>query len=243
MGIRDYGREVAELAVEWGTGTGIMADTQTVRVRGAEADFRVRNHTERWRAGALMDERAVVDRVLRAVGPDTTFWDVGSAVGTYAVLAAVRGADCVAIEPAPPNHDRLRENIALNGVGDRVQVVPAALGAAEGIAELELADERAGVGRHRIRDGGDVAVPVRRGDDLDAPAPDVIKIDVEGGEREVLAGMPDALAHARFVVVEVHPQHGVDPERVREQVRDAGLSIDHIRLDRDEIYVVGTRES
>jgi len=66
-------------------------------------------------------------------------------------------------------------------------------------------------------------VPVARGDSLDLPPPDVIKIDVEGAELAVLDGFGQLLQAARAVYVEVHDLD--EREDVLQTLRDRGLEI------------------
>jgi hypothetical protein len=57
--------------------------------------------------------------------------------------------------------------------------------------------------------------------------PDVLKIDVEGGEYHVLLGGRRCLAHARLVCLEVHfdelPKFGASYEMVLAPLMEAGL--------------------
>ncbi len=74
--------------------------------------------------------------VLRDAGrliESGTFVDVGAHVGTSLVPALTRHgfARAVAVEPDPDNVRLLRANVALNGLYERVTVVPAALSSAD----------------------------------------------------------------------------------------------------------------
>jgi hypothetical protein len=111
-------------------------------------------------------------------------------------------------------------------------VVEAALADADGEMPLAISGEAGETSR--IGDApGAITVRVARGDTLLAegvPAPDVLKVDVEGYEGDVLDGMPAALRSARAVVVEVHFAALIDrgrprePLRILELLRGQGLS-------------------
>lgn len=61
--------------------------------------------------------------VVHFLRPGDLFGDIGANAGSYTVLAAaVAGARVVAVEPVPEAAERLRANLELNGVADRVAV-------------------------------------------------------------------------------------------------------------------------
>jgi FkbM family methyltransferase len=139
-------------------------------------------------------EMAFVLHLLRA---DDLFVDVGANAGAYTLLAcAARGAAGVAIEPVPEAFERLRANVALNGVGDRVRLCNCAAGERAGVLPFE-----AGMGpMSRVALPGErgpavAEVEVRTLDALlERDAPTMIKIDVEGFETAVLAGARETLS-------------------------------------------------
>ena len=160
-------------------------------------------------------------RALEAtLGPGGVFYDVGANIGFYATLAGRLvgpGGRVVAFEPFGESAARLRNNMALNGFGDRLTLVEAA--ASDRAGDCRLAMGRDAM-RHRLGDGeaaAGVVVPLVTLDgcraERDLPPPDVVMIDVEGAECDVIRGMRGTIAECRPVVlVEVH----YIPEAVRE---------------------------
>ncbi len=177
------------------------------------------------RFGPVEDELAVLPRLVR---PGDVCLDVGAKHGAYAlVLAAASGpaGRVVAFEPLPGPRRVLRVGRRLLGAG--VEVVPAAVAAAPGRAELLLpvrrgrsvpgrtflADGSVGLGsnaefrRHR-RVPADVTT-------LDAwwtasaeGRVDVVKIDVEGAEAAVLRGGERMLRARRpILLIELEDRH------------------------------------
>ncbi|TAJ41542.1 MAG: FkbM family methyltransferase [Reyranella sp.] len=152
-----------------------------------------------------------LDRLLK---PGMVFVDVGANDGYYTLFAARRiGPEgrIVAVEPSSRERGHLERNIARNGVGN-VEIVPAALGAAPGHADLHLA-HGVHTGHNTLgRFAHDDVVParvervpvetldgvVRR---LALPRVDVVKIDVEGGEANVIAGARTVLQSMRPVLM------------------------------------------
>jgi FkbM family methyltransferase len=157
------------------------------------------------------NEFAFLDRMLR---PGMVFVDVGANDGYYTLFAARRvGASgrVVAAEPSSRERAHLQRNLGRNGL-DNVSVVPAAIGAAVGIADLHLAH---GVHAGHNTLGGfahdDVVraslerVPVEPLDSVIArlglARVDFMKIDVEGAEASVIAGAQAVLTTMRPVLL------------------------------------------
>jgi FkbM family methyltransferase len=137
-----------------------------------------------------LHEAAEMGFVLHALLPGELFVDVSANVGAYTVLAAgAVGARVVAAEPVPATFDALRRNVAINGIGDRVRAVQCGLAAKAG--ELAFTNDLDSV-NHVVVSGdgrGTMRVPVLTLDALCGDeTPAVIKVDVEGFEREVIAG-------------------------------------------------------
>ena len=128
--------------------------------------------------------------------PGEVLYDVGANVGAYTLLAAVAtpGVRVVSFEPSPANFAALCANLELNEVTESVTPVPLALGDQPGSAALDPNGARPGDSpRLRAHPApGAVRVLVDRLDDaverFDLQPPDHVKLDVDGGELEVLAG-------------------------------------------------------
>ena len=138
------------------------------------------------------------------VPPGALVFDIGANIGNYALLFERLGARVVAVEPQAALAAKLTRRFRGH---PRVRVVRTALGAAPSTAVLhkapglsEIASLRADVSeRSRFASGHAFSetesVPVATLDSLIAAhgRPAFCKIDVEGFEREVLAGLTQAL--------------------------------------------------
>lgn len=138
-------------------------------------------------------EHAFLDRYLR---PGDRVLDIGANVGTYTLALAGRvgpAGHVDAFEPCGRTLDRLRENVALNGLTN-VTVHAFALGDVNGKVRFTTGLD---VTNH-IAAGGDEAgsaeVDCRRLDDVTAGPYSFAKMDVEGAEPLVFAGAPRLLA-------------------------------------------------
>lgn len=140
--------------------------------------------------------------------------DVGANWG-YFTLAAAHwvGASgrVLAFEPEPRLFEMLRENAARNDLRC-VSVLPFAVAAAPGDVALQAFEERNGNwGTSAISDAGSVRCQaVALDDHLDTEnvaRVDLLKIDVEGGELDVVKGMARGLStrRYRYILLECHP--------------------------------------
>jgi FkbM family methyltransferase len=158
--------------------------------------------------------------LLHFLRPDDLFLDIGANVGTYTVLSAkVCQANCWSFEPSAPTLACLRENIAVNGIADRVTVHDFALGAENG--EVHFTRELGAM--NKVVDGPDAgteSVAIKRLDDVIAGAsPIMMKIDVEGHEPALFAGAAKTLAHPSLLALEIETVEGA----MAQQLSDAGF--------------------
>jgi FkbM family methyltransferase len=129
----------------------------------------------------------------------------------------------VAFDGDPENVERLRIHCARNGLQSRLRVVHAVVwsrSASEGIAFRRgtTAKSQGGVEadgtRPVLATGEIIAVPAITLDDFVAavgPPPQLIKVDVEGGEYEVLRGGAKLFATQRpLIIAEVHHQQAAE---------------------------------
>lgn len=192
----------------------------TVRVAsGALAGARLSLdlHTEKdyWLGTYEVDLQAAI---MEFVKPGMVAYDVGANIGYISLLLARRVGEMgqvFAFEALPANLDRLRGNLVLNDMQDRVQVVPAAVVERERRVSF-LVGPSTGTGKVAGSAGRqempyDQSVDVR-GLSLDDfvykeshPAPQAVKIDIEGGEVLAIPGMECLLREAKPVVfLELH---------------------------------------
>jgi FkbM family methyltransferase len=126
-------------------------------------------------------------------------YDVGAFHGILTMFFAVRCKQVVSYEPNQANHARLIENIRLNRLCN-IEVRPFGVGAQPGSGRLHYAPVMSGGGTLDPHAMGPVSqhVEVTTLDrDIAAsrlPAPDLIKIDIEGWELEALRGARETLA-------------------------------------------------
>ena len=192
----------------------------------------------------LGDERPLLSKLLQVVKSGDIFYDVGAGLGLYTVFLARRVGDrghVVAFEPDTQRLAMLKFNLQLNDCTN-VSVFQTALGRRTSVVSLE---EGRTVECRENNDRGISGQYIRvvRGDDFvvqtGLPIPNALKIDVDGFEGEVLAGLQRVLKDQRckFLVCEVHlpwlpPQ--TDEATIMAMIREAGFV--HIEIRRKGRY-------
>jgi FkbM family methyltransferase len=128
---------------------------------------------------------------LHVLGSGSLFVDIGANAGSYTLLAAkAAGSRVVAFEPVPSTYERLRANIALNGINGLVRAHNMAVGAQPGFVGFTVDEDST---NHAVPGGGEggpgVQVAVLPLDDvLAGERPELVKVDVEGYELPVVRG-------------------------------------------------------
>jgi FkbM family methyltransferase len=151
------------------------------------------------------------------VRPGAVIYDVGANIGYVSLLLAKAAGETgkvFAFEALPENGGRWRKNIGLNGMEARMSLIPRAVTQTAGpVRFLVHASGAMGkaVGSAGRQDEyqSEISVP---GISLDEfvyvqgnPAPQVVKMDIEGGEVMALPGMRRLLAEAcPLMLMELH---------------------------------------
>lgn len=172
---------------------------------------------------------------------DDVLFDVGANIGLYSLYAAHRHPHMrvASFEPEYSNLHLLRDNVAENGVTERIAIYPVALGDENRLTFLHVQDLHPGAALHTVSD--ERTLPATRTDrpvvgregivqmTLDAFVeqtglqPTCMKIDVDGNERQVLAGATTTLASPAFRSMLIELPSGVEREPCAAQLSAAGL--------------------
>lgn len=165
----------------------------------------------RVRLGDLQTDVGFYKSIEKFLFPGAVFWDVGAFVGylsAYFAHPRFKLAAIHAFEPNPANVAHLRALFKSGGV---TSIHPFALGRTDQTLNLSMPARGGSSTSSLVRKcggGGSVPVQVRRGDsvrkELELPMPDVIKIDVEGFEPEVIAGLSETIQKHRPVIFFEH---------------------------------------
>jgi FkbM family methyltransferase len=182
-------------------------------------------------------EPELADAVREFVLPGMTVYDVGANIGYVSLLlahATRSNGQVFAFEALPANVERIRCNIALNHLEDRITLVSQAV--ADKGGELTFyVHESVGMGKVAGSAGrreehyqAEITVKTLSLDEFayqdGNSAPDVVKMDIEGGEVLALPGMQRILhEHHPLLLLELH---GPESEKVAwETLTEAGYSL------------------
>ena len=193
-----------------------------------------RTHVEYFRQRARY-ERDWLRFIGQGMAGGAGFIDIGAHAGIFTIAAAQAFPDrqVIAVEPLPANFEWLLRNIRLNRL-DNVEPVRAAVSDRSGSVPFFVNPLQDGGGSLRAFDSyrtGNVAVDARayqqahprfqervpvetRGLDELVRGPSVLKVDVEGGELEVLRSGSEALRSGWIDMAVIE----LDEETVRETV-------------------------
>jgi len=191
------------------------------QLKGARFLLDLQREKDYWLGTYEMELQAGITALVK---PGSTAYDLGANIGYISLLLARCAGDhgrVYAFEALPANQDRLKQNIQLNSLDNQVIVVPAAVsnrsevlrfmvGPSGGMGKVE-----GSAGRHNIEYAETIEVNGIALDDFvyrdGQPAPDVIKIDIEGGEILALPGMRRVLKEKRPVLfLELHGPEAAD---------------------------------
>lgn len=193
-----------------------------VEVGGTRATFRVTSPDVAFEVHQNVANEAPVIRSFQAAAtPDDVFYDVGAGIGSFGCFVGQTAGHTVAFEPTEPRYGLLQENLDRNGID--CTTVQAALGEETGAREAnEFVD-----------------ADVVNGDELRAdaglPAPDLLKIDVDGPELHVVRGLAGTLQHSvRLVWIEVHPnrlrRRGHSIEDLESTLEGFGFQVERVSI-------------
>lgn len=163
-------------------------------------------------------EPELLHALKELVKPGWVAYDLGANIGYISLLLArLVGAEgrVFSFEALPANLERLRLNVQLNALEERVTAIPGAVGNSTEAVQFLLGPSddtgkaQGSAGRQELAYGQAISVPGIILDEfvytLGNPPPSVVKIDIEGGEVLALPGMRRILAEARpLVCLELH---------------------------------------
>ena len=212
--------------VETGRGTLLFKQLRGSFVASAVSRF----HTDEPETLAWIDSFA----------PGETLWDVGANVGLYSLYSGLGGRNPVlAFEPSGFNFGLLVEHVALNGLGRFVSPFCVALGQVERrLAHLHMRHTDAGHGSNALGEARNTfgafeavfeqAIPACSVDDFrelfSLPAPDHIKIDVDGIEVDIVRGAEKTLPAVKSLLIEIEGETGLThAAEIEQRLAVAGL--------------------
>ena len=202
-------------------------------LQGMRVALNMKTEKSRWLGTYEPELDAAVKKFVRL---GMAVYDVGANIGYVSLWFAKAVGDngkVFAFEPLPENAERVRKNIGLNGLSNVTVVQAAVIDARRDVTfyqhdSVGMGKAEGSAGRDDQQYKASFSVP---GIDLDSyvfedhhPLPDVIKIDIEGGEVMALPGMRRVLREAKpILMLELH---GPESERVAwQELTQLGYSL------------------
>lgn len=181
-------------------------------------------------------DKAFTNFLVKTVKPGQRCFDVGANLGVFTVLMGYLvgpSGSVTAYEVSPRVLPFLRDNVAFNYLGDRVQIMERAAYSREDVVDFHatlrfqgngslVPHDRSYVEEYLVDEFETMSVPAEALDDRIGREPvDLVKIDVEGAEPDVFAGMEASLEAGlvRTVVFELLR------ERIRDRMEDFGKTL------------------
>jgi FkbM family methyltransferase len=188
-----------------------------VNYKGLNFKLDIKTKREIKRANEIFHEESLLEKLFDNIHDGDQVYDVGANIGVISTLLAKHknsvNVKIASFEPEPRNFSQLKKNIVLNGLEGKVVPHQMALGKEKGSIGLFIRGYE-GEGRHSILASkgstGTVNVEVETCSafvEKTGLVPDLIKIDVEGAEGHVLAGMEDLIKthkKPRAIFLEIH---------------------------------------
>jgi FkbM family methyltransferase len=182
-------------------------------------------------------EEEVLDAILSNTGPNECVWDVGANFGLHCITLKhlVPKMEVVAFEPNPLQSARIQLNCRENDIN--IAICCFGLGAEDGVHALHVRNSgNSGLSSFQpwqdVQYEGSILAQVRSAFSLvangQAPAPNAIKLDVEGFELAVLQGLnlPKLKSVTTIVYESGDAAHG---EAAGKLLVDAGFEIRPVR--------------
>jgi FkbM family methyltransferase len=221
--------------------TNAMNHTRHVQHNGVQLQFTVPNALNEYRAATFATKEPETLEWVDAIGDGAVLWDIGANVGLYSCYAA-RHRNCrvFAFEPSVFNLELLARNIFLNGLTDRITIVPLPLSDGCTISTLNMSTTDWGgalsaFGQSFGHDGKPLdkvfefrTIGLSMTDAIEllgVPAPDFVKIDVDGIEHLILKGGGPVLAGVKSVLVEINDTFEEQARDTTHYLSEAGLTL------------------
>ena len=209
---------------------------------GAHAmQFLAPNALNLYRAQTFASKEPDTLRWIEGLPQGSVLWDIGANIGLYSVYAAkASGCEVYAFEPSVYNLELLAGNIHINGVHERVTIVPIALAATSGVDAFRMSNVEPGGALSSfgatfdqtgqpLRNVLEYRMPGMTAPDVIAhlgiPAPDHLKIDVDGIEHLILRGCGPVLRAAQSVLIEISDAFEEQSAEASRHLSEAGLTM------------------
>lgn len=168
-------------------------------------------------------ERSMLEDMASRLPEGGLVVDVGANVGNHTLYLAASGARVVAYEPNAELADAISSSVRLNGFAETIEIRCLGVGARAGQGGFETLNA-ANLGAQRLREGdGDLPIVALDAETFPGSVA-LLKIDVEGGELDVLHGAHTLISQDRPAIY-VECAQEIEFERVSRWMEQAGYLV------------------
>jgi FkbM family methyltransferase len=185
-------------------------------------------------------EPEVVKLFSSLVTDDVVVFDVGAWIGNYAMLAAHKAKEVVAIEMDAVNVERIHHHISINHLHN-VRVINVGVSNRQGNAAIDV--DQSSLMR-RITKESKTIISLDTLDNLSTQYDriDIMIMDIEGHELYALKGMKKLLGNRtiKHLIIEVHPkllqELNASDSEVLQLLTTNGYNVDKFHVESDAAY-------
>jgi FkbM family methyltransferase len=216
-----------------------MNQIKVVKYRFYQMTFVVPNWLNQYRVSTFTSKEPDTLEWIDRMPVGSILWDVGANIGLYSIYAAkTRNCQVYSFEPSVFNLELLARNIFMNTLQSQITIVPIALSDKIGSSMFKMSNtdwggalssfgENFDQNGNVLKDifefktlGMSITDAVRL---LQIPAPQFIKIDVDGIEHFILRGGTDILNEVESVMIEINDDFIAQAEETAMHLKNAGL--------------------
>ncbi len=217
-------------------------DTKELTHNNMDFIFSTPNRLCSWRAETFSKKEPETLNWIDSLPEASILWDIGANVGLYSIYAAkTRNIDVWAFEPSVFNLEILARNINLNKLSNKISILPFALCDKNGISQMQLTttewggalstfDRAFGWDGKEIKKIFEYQTYGLKGDDafniLSIPAPEYIKMDVDGLEHYILMGCKEILKNVKQILIEVNDDFKEQADNCEKILQESGLVLE-----------------
>lgn len=211
---------------------------ETKEVFGKKIYLNKKNFITKYRNDTILSKEPETIQWIQNMEKDSIFWDVGSNIGLYSIVAALLNSKkIVAFEPSFFNLQVLSKNIYKNKLTNKIIIIPISLddNIKEGLFNLKSIEEGGALSNFSndnsiIKDSSfnynTVSITLDEFyNKFDSLSPDYLKIDVDGIETKILNGGSKVLKNIKSVLVESNSDD--DEKKITKIMNDHNLILEN----------------
>jgi FkbM family methyltransferase len=228
----------------------IIEKTKVVKHREIVMEFSTPNDISYWRAESFSSKEPETLDWIDNIPKGKVLWDIGSNVGLYSIYAAKKDIEVISFEPSVFNLELLARNIFLNGLTEKICIVPIPLSLSINKSSMNLTTKSWGgalstFGEEFDQDGNifqplfkynTIGIGMNDASNfLNLPFPNFIKMDVDGLEHIILEGGEDILKTIDGILIEVNENFIEQANGVSMILKNSGLSMKNKKISEYEV--------